>query len=131
MDKVVHFEIPVDDRARAKQFYSSIFGWMLNDVDMGGGMIYTGVVTTPVDDNMMPTEPGGINGGMAQRSDDLRSPTITVNVSSIDEYAKRIESAGGKVLTPRTEIPQMGAYAYFADTEGNVIGLWEDLARTG
>jgi predicted enzyme related to lactoylglutathione lyase len=129
MDKVVHFEIPVDDSARAKAFYGSIFGWQLDDVDMGGGNIYTGVCTVPIDENHMPTVPGAINGGMARRNDDLRSPTITINVSSIDEYGKRIEAAGGKLLKGKSEIPQMGYYAYIADTEGNVIGLWEDMPR--
>jgi predicted enzyme related to lactoylglutathione lyase len=129
MDKVIHFEIPVDDLARAKSFYSSIFGWRLDDMEMGGGGIYTGITTTPVGENMMPSEPGAINGGMAQRSDDLRVPAITIDVSSIDEYGKKIEAAGGKVLRAKTEIPGMGFYGYIADTEGNTIGLWESPAQ--
>ena len=47
MDKVVHFEIPADDQARAKEFYSSIFEWEVNDADMGGGVVYTTVKTVP------------------------------------------------------------------------------------
>ena len=46
MDAVVHFEIPVDDLGRAKQFYGSVFGWELQDVP---GINYTSVTTTPVD----------------------------------------------------------------------------------
>jgi len=45
MDKVVHFEIPVDDAARAKEFYRTTFDWELNDMDMGGGNTYTTVTT--------------------------------------------------------------------------------------
>ena len=37
----------------------------------------------------------------------------------------RIEAGGGGVVQPRTEIPSMGAFAYFKDTEGNVVGSWE------
>ena len=57
MDKVVRFEIPVDDPARAKEFYGSIFGWDLVDSDMGGGVTYTSVRTVTTDDNQLPTGP--------------------------------------------------------------------------
>jgi predicted enzyme related to lactoylglutathione lyase len=59
------------------------------------------------------------------RSPEISSPVITVGVPSIDDSVKRIEEAGGSVVTPRTEIPGMGAFAYFKDTEGNLLGLWE------
>jgi hypothetical protein len=52
---------------------------------------------------------------------------ITVGVDSVDDALKRVEAAGGSVVTPRTEIPGMGAFAYFTDTEGNTLGLWENL----
>jgi predicted enzyme related to lactoylglutathione lyase len=32
MDKVVHFEIPFDDKQRAMQFYATAFGWQLSDM---------------------------------------------------------------------------------------------------
>lgn len=124
MDRIMHFEIPADDVARAKAFYGSIFGWGLDDVP---GMDYTMVRTVPVDENQMPSEPGAINGGMMQRTADTSSPVITVNVDSIDDALKRIDAAGGSTVRPRTEIPGMGAFAYFKDTEGNTLGLWESL----
>jgi len=123
MDKVVHFEIPTDDVARASQFYRSIFGWDLQDMS-GQGMDYTIVMTVPVDDQQLPTERGAINGGMMKRSDDTPSPVITIEVASIDDAIKRIEG-GGSVVHPRQEIPGMGAFAYFKDSEGNTMGLWE------
>ncbi len=125
MDKVVHFEIPVDDLGRAKEFYRSTFEWDLQDVDMGNGATYTTVTTVPVDDKMMPTEPGSINGGIMNRSPETLSPVITVGVDSIDNSLKLVEAGGGSVVTPRTEIPGMGAFAYFKDPEGNTLGLWE------
>ncbi len=126
MDKVVHFEIPVDDAARAKEFYRSIFDWQLNDSDMGGGNIYTTVTTTPIDEqSRIPTEAGAINGGLMQRSPDTPAPVITIGVDAIDDALKKIEAGGGGVVQPRTEIPDMGAFAYFRDSEGNVVGLWE------
>ncbi len=124
MDKVVHFEIPTDDLARAKEFYGSIFGWELED--MQGGMPYTIVRTTPVDEQQMPTEPGAINGGMMQRTSETPTPVLTIGVGSVDDALKKVEAGGGSTVTPKTEIPGMGSFAYIKDTEGNVIGLWEN-----
>ena len=125
MRKVVHFEIPADDIERAKNFYGSVFGWQLQTMEMPGGS-YTVVMTTPVDEtSQLPTEPGAINGGMMQRDDRTPSPVITIDVDGIDQALKEVEDAGGSTVTPRTEIPGMGAFAYFKDPEGNVLGLWE------
>jgi predicted enzyme related to lactoylglutathione lyase len=126
MDKVVHFEIPTDDLARAREFYGSIFGWDLQD--MPGDQPYTIVQTSPVDDKQLPTERGAINGGMFQRSSTTPSaPVITISVDAIDVALKEVEAHGGSVVQPRTEIPGMGAFAYFTDTEANVMGLWENM----
>jgi predicted enzyme related to lactoylglutathione lyase len=127
MDKVVHFEIPVDDLDRAKGFYSTVFGWGLQT--MGEEMEnYTIAMTTPIDEKTQtPTEPGGINGALMRRKDHTPVPVLTISVDSIDTSAKQIEAEGGTVVTPRTEIPGMGAFGYFKDTEGNVVGLWENL----
>jgi predicted enzyme related to lactoylglutathione lyase len=125
MDKVVHFEIPTDDVERAKGFYGAIFGWQLDTQPIGEGE-YTSVITTAVDpQTYAPTEPGGINGGMMRRSADTPTPVITIGVEDIDRSLKEVEANGGTVVTPRTPIPDMGAFAYFKDPEGNVMGLWE------
>ena len=123
MRKVVHFEIPADDVGRAKEFYRSIFGWRLQDMPE---MSYTIVQTTAVDEEHMPTEPGAINGGLMRRTRETPAPVITIDVESIDEALKQVESGGGTVVRPRTEIRGMGAFAYFTDTEGNTLGLWEN-----
>jgi uncharacterized protein len=125
MDKVLHFEIPMDDRDRAKSFYSSVFGWQLQTMEMGGGE-YTTATTTPVDEKTrFPIEPGAINGGMTERQGPVSAPVITIGVDAIDDTLKQVEAAGGNVVQARTEIPDMGAFAYFTDSEGNVMGLWE------
>jgi predicted enzyme related to lactoylglutathione lyase len=126
MRKVVHFEIPAEDLERAKGFYGEVFGWELNTMPMGGGE-YTTVTTTPTDERMMPTEPGSINGGMMTRTDETPAPVITIDVEAIDDALAQIEAKGGRTVTPRTPIPGMGAFAYFADPEGNVMGLWETV----
>ncbi len=129
MDKVVHFEIPADDMERAKHFYGSIFGWEMADMPMPGGMKYMGITTVPMDDKHMPKEPGAINGGMMQRSEAVRGPVFAINVSSVDDYVKKVEAAGGKVVMPKMEVGGMGYYAYVTDTESNVIGLWQDIKK--
>ena len=125
MGKVVHFEIPADDVDRAKNFYGSIFGWDLQTAQMGDGE-YTTVTTTPVDEQTrMPTEPGAINGGLMQRTESTPAPVLTIEVEAIDQALAQIVESGGMSVTPRTPIPGMGAFAYFKDSEGNVVGLWE------
>jgi predicted enzyme related to lactoylglutathione lyase len=128
MDKVVHFEIPTDDFARAKEFYGSIFGWQLQDMQGEAMGEYVIAMTTPVDqETQAPTEPGAINGGLMKRAADTPSPVITIGVDAIDDSLKQVEAGGGSIVTPRTEIPGMGAFAYFKDSEGNVLGLWETV----
>ena len=125
MSKVVHFEIPADDLDRAKSFYGSVFGWELQTVPMNEGE-YTSVKTTDVDEQtQLPTEPGAINGGMFLRDERVTAPVITIDVDGIDDALKQVEAEGGTTVTPRTAIPGMGAFAYFKDPEGNVLGLWE------
>jgi predicted enzyme related to lactoylglutathione lyase len=56
-------------------------------------------------------------------------PVITIDVESIDEALRDVEAKGGSMVAPRTAIPGMGAFAYFRDTEGNVMGLWETATQ--
>ena len=69
MDRVVHFEIPYDDKGRASKFYSEIFGWKIFDIPE---MAYTIVHAAEVDKDNMVTEKGAINGGLFHRNDDAK-----------------------------------------------------------
>ena len=122
MAKVVHFEIPFDNKERAMKFYTESFGWRLTDMPQ---MNYVIAQSVDVDETQMPKEPGAINGGLFQRPKEAPSPTIYVDVKSVDAAIKKVQAAGGKVVTPNTPIPGMGAYARVSDTEGNVIGLFQ------
>ena len=123
MDKVVHFEIPYDDADRAHALYREAFGWELRTAPE---MAYTMVTTTPTDDNGRPGEAGGINGGMLARQGPITSPVITINVDDLDEALARVEKLGGSVAMGRQTVGSMGFSAYVTDTEGNVIGLWQN-----
>jgi uncharacterized protein len=128
MGRVVHFEIPTDDIARAKEFYGSTFGWQLQDMQGEAMGLYTLALTTPVDEKTQaPTEPGAINGGLMKRASDTPSPVITIEVDGIDDTLKKIEAGGGSTVQARTEMPGIGAFAYFKDSEGNVMGLFETI----
>lgn len=123
--KVVHFEVPYDDGDRARKFYGQTFGWQLTPMaEMG----YTMVMTGPSDPETGPTEPGFINGGMFERSEQFpaKAPNIVIDVSSVDEALSNVAAAGGKAVTEKMAVGEMGFVGYFTDTEGNLLGLWEN-----
>ena len=125
--RVVHFEIPADDPERARTFYTEAFGWNLMPVPE---MDYTMVGTTPSDESGQPQEPGSINGGMFKRSADFpQTPVITVDVDDIDAALSRVEELGGSTVAPKIPVGDMGFAAYFKDTEGNVMGLWQNAPQ--
>ena len=120
--RVVHFEVPFDDGDRARNFYKEAFGWQTMEMpDMG----YTIVTTGPSSDSG-PTEAGFINGGMLMRQDGASvGPVVVVDVDSIDGALDKIGELGGSTLVGKTPVGDMGFAAYFRDTEGNTVGLWE------
>jgi predicted enzyme related to lactoylglutathione lyase len=123
MDKVVHFEIPAENVKRAQKFYNTVFGWKINEMPE---LEYTILQTVEVDEkSMMPKEAGAINGGMMKRGTLVKSPVITIAVEDIDKAMKSIEKAGGKEHSKKMAIQDMGFAAYFKDTEGNIIGLFQ------
>ncbi|MBU2666464.1 VOC family protein [Actinoplanes bogorensis] len=123
MNSVIHFEVPFDDGERATTFYREAFGWALDSMP---GYRYTMATTTPTDDQGRPAAPGGINGGMLARTGPITAPVITIGVDSIDEALATVEKLGGKTAIGRQPVGGMGFSAYFHDTEGNLIGLWEN-----
>jgi uncharacterized protein len=124
MDKVVHFEIPADDLERAQKFYKSVFGWKM---ERAPGMEYIMIGTTPVNENFMPEEPGAINGGMMKRQQPITSPVITIRVNNIEDAMKNVKKMGGEMVRGKMQVGEMGYAAYFKDTEGNIIGLWQEI----
>ena len=124
MDSVVHFEIPASNVGRAKKFYGSIFGWKTENYP---AMDYTILHTVETDrKTMKPKQPGAINGGMMKRMGAIKAPVVTINVADIDKAMQKVTKAGGKVVMPKQKVMEMGWNAYVMDTEGNVIGVWQN-----
>jgi hypothetical protein len=113
MARVMHFEIPADDPNRAVKFYEKVFGWKIDKWEGGDYWI----VTTGEDE-----EPG-INGAIMPKQEGSMVVRNTITVDSFDEYIEKIKSEGGKMLTEKTDIPGIGEFVTFQDTEGNISGL--------
>ena len=130
MDKVVHFELPADNIERVQNFYQELFGW---EIQQFGEMPYWAVRTVAVDEKMMPKEPGAINGGLLMRDEKTdpgsKNPVIVISVADTADYCKKAEKAGGKVVLSARKVSDMGIYARVQDTEGNVIGLWQEIRK--
>ncbi len=62
---------------------------------------------------------------MPKMEEPLTGPVITVQVDDVADALESVERSGGKAVVKRTEMGQYGAYGYFKDTEGNLIGLFE------
>ena len=125
--RVVHFEIPADNVERAKSFYQKAFGW---DINQYPGMEYHMVGTTEVDQKTQtPTQPGGINGGLTKRNNEVKNTVITVDVQDIEAALKNVEKLGGKTVQKKQPVADMGFTAYFKDTEGNIVGLWQSARK--
>ena len=122
-DSIVHFELPADDLERAQGFYRDTFGWVMNPMPQ---MSYVIVSTTPTDEKGMPKEPGAINGGMLARAEPVTAPVVTIAVDDVDDALRRVESHGGSVVHGKEAVGDMGFSAYIKDTEGNVVGLWQN-----
>lgn len=131
---VVHFELGYEDKKRVADFYAKAFGWeaQMLGPDMGN---YVVVHTTETDEKNMIKEPGRINGGFFKKSEGGTSPVVVIGVEDIRVAMKTVADAGGKVLGGHLnngepdEIPGIGLYASFIDTEGNKVSMLQPMSR--
>jgi predicted enzyme related to lactoylglutathione lyase len=128
MNPVVHFEIPAENKDRMVKFYTSVFGWDAQRLgpEMGNYII---VKTTETGENGFPKKPGIINGGLFEKTKDNQYPSVVIAVDDIKEATKKVEEAGGKVLGGSykagepDDIPGVGLYSAFIDSEGNRLSM--------
>lgn len=128
MDPVIHFELPCDDRTRIAQFYEAAFGWQLQL--LGEDMGHYVLATTAVKDARPGAPAGAINGGFYPRNPDwpAQYPSVVIGVADIRQSMARVTAAGGQVLGEPMDIPTVGAYVSFFDTEGNRVSMLQALA---
>jgi uncharacterized protein len=124
MNPVVHFEMPAGDIKRMVEFYSKAFGWQAKmfGEEMGN---YATVTTSETDETGRPKMPGTINGGFYPVTDGMpgQYPSVVIAVEDIHKAMDNVTKAGGKVLGEPAEIPGIGWYVSFSDTEGNRVSI--------
>jgi uncharacterized protein len=120
---VVHFELPGEDTERMKKFYETAFGWKMETMgdDMGGYIVARTSESDPNEPSGRPKNPGMINGGLFKKSDDalMGSPSIVIAVDDIMESMEQVKAAGGTIHGEVLDIPTVGKFVSFIDTEGN------------
>ncbi len=132
---VVHFEMGYKDKQRMADFYGKVFGRQMQmyGPEMGN---YVVAKTAESDEKTgRPKEPGSINGGFYQKTDDplSQAPSIVVAVDDINQSMKDVEAAGGKILGSMNadgqhvmepqDIPGVGLWISAMDTEGNRFSI--------
>ena len=117
MLRPVHFEIPSVDPEKAITFWSSVFGWQFHKYE-GGGWDYW-LVKTGADGP-------GIDGGLLNKMDDSHTVVNTLDVPSVDDYAGKVQAAGGTIVVPKMAIPGIGWLVYFKDLDGNIHGMMQN-----
>jgi uncharacterized protein len=118
---IVHIEIPADDPESAGKFYADVFGWKL-DLDPnfnylqfmaeggpGGAFVKTGPSMGGAPDNQ------------------IGKPLLYIGADDLDATFAKIESNGGRVLVPTTEIPNVGWFGIFNDPQGNTFALYKSI----
>lgn len=121
---VVHFEMPAKDNNRVAKFYETAFGWemKISGPEMGN---YVLAGTTPTGENGRPKNPGAINGGFFAYSDKpgFQYPSVVIAVDDLMESIEKVKAAGGNINGEPMDIPTVGKYVSFEDTEGNRVGM--------
>jgi len=112
---VVHIEFSAADRQAAGKFYQDVFGWKITDIPE---MNYT----------MFEYEEGR-GGGFNPVSENNPAGTVTVYIEAddIETTLAKIEANGGKVVLPKSEIPNTGWFAFFTDPTGNQVALYKSI----
>ncbi|MDG4791745.1 VOC family protein [Micromonospora sp. WMMD1102] len=135
---VIMFELPAEDMSRAQTFYRAVFGWESQAVvgldtvpepQEQGGQVQRPIIeliTAPLDDDGLPMERGVVTGAVIQRRPEITGPVIFIQVDDVNEALQRVEENGGSTVVGCLRVGEVGRAAYATDTEGNVIGLWQE-----
>lgn len=107
---VMHFEIGCRDLKKSRTFYEQLFQWKMEQFH---------------DVHLIAAAEKGIGGHISSLGHEPHNYTLVyVEVDDIDKYLERAAALDGKKVVPKTEVPDMGWFAWFADPEGTLVGLW-------
>lgn len=117
----VHVELHTNDLAKAKTFYSKLFGWKLEDMPMPSGDTYTMIAVGE-----------GTGGGM------MKSPTpgtpphwlAYVGVDDVASATRKAKELGAKIVQDKTEVGQFGWMTILTDPTGATFALWQPKPRS-
>ena len=127
---VVHFEMPAKDKARVSKFYTDVFGWEMKQMgsEMGN---YLMAQTTETDEQGMVKTPGAINGGFFdfKEEEGFTTPHLVLSVENLEEAMAAVKANGGTISGEPMDIPGVGKYVSFKDSEGNGVGMLQPLPR--
>ena len=124
--KVNFFEIPFDDAERVTKFYSKVFGWEI-EKNTSAGFDYYFIHTKDDGGGDEALLASSYSGGMIKKREPADHTVIYVDVPSVEEYAKKVDENGGKILVQKTEVKDMGYFIYCEDSEQNRFVLWEGM----
>lgn len=111
---VIHFEIGCRNQPKLVKFYEQLFGWKTEAYGTAA-MIDTGQKT-------------GIGGHINSLGHEPHNyVTVYAQVDNVQAALDKAVKLGGKAIVPPTEVPGMGHFAWFADPEGNILGLWKPM----
>ena len=90
------------------------------------------VIVTTAETNVNPGAPAGaINGGFFPKKPDwpAQYPSVVIAVDDLESAMQRVGKEGGKVLGEPVQIPSIGRYISFFDTEGNRVSMLQPVRR--
>ncbi|KAK2596625.1 hypothetical protein QQS21_006301 [Conoideocrella luteorostrata] len=129
--QICWFEIPVFDLQRASKLYAEVFGWNCHEEakSMGEHGVKEMNFFTSADKKFNGAFLVMQEGYQMTRYGNLQKevlpPLATFCVKDCDETLKQVASLGGSTQCPKTPIGgEMGYFARFNDSEGNIIGVW-------
>ncbi|PIR83952.1 glyoxalase [Candidatus Kaiserbacteria bacterium CG10_big_fil_rev_8_21_14_0_10_51_14] len=123
MNPVVHFEMPSEDMARTKKFYEEVFGWQMNQLGAEMGNYLLAGTTETDEKTQRPKTSGAINGGFYPKGEFGTSSHVVISVPDIRAHIEKVKGAGGTIEGEPIDIPGIGTYVMFHDTEGNRVGM--------
>ncbi|MFD2169815.1 VOC family protein [Tumebacillus lipolyticus] len=112
MQRVMRFELQVDNPQAAIDFYADVFGWKFHQLE---GHDYWFVSTGESGE--------GIDGAIMKSPDGVARTVNSIAVPSVDQFLAKIEERGGQVVVPKMTMPGMGYLAYCIDPEGTIFGV--------